>query len=177
MFTISNSKFVHTNKEFESGWLCPLRAHKKKRSLCLVVCLFTSYLSWFLQTSKNRQIMKTPKFSEPFFCLMLWMIWNYSLKLFCGFNQRKQFCWVFWHVLSFSWFLFKGKMWRFHEVSVSNCEKKSLALILLMLDYTDSVDGSTTQYIDVLDNYFLFFTFFWYFAVIYVNSFETCSHT
>lgn len=46
-----------------------------------------------------------------------------------------------------------------------------------MLDYTVSVDGSTTQYIDVFDNYFLFFTFFWYFAVIYVTSFETCSRT
>lgn len=173
---------MHTNKEFESGWLCPLRAYKKKEITLFSFCLFASYLSWFLQTSKNRQIKKTPKlsFSEPFFFVWCceWsetILWNYSVVLIRENNSVE-----FSDVCFINLFLlvsFLKKRCEGFTKSVSNCEKKILALILLMLDYTVSVDGSTTQYIDVFDNYFLFLTFFWYFAVIYVTSFETCSRT
>lgn len=103
---------------------------KKERSLCLVVCLFTSYLSWFLQTSKNRQIKKTPKVFQNLFFVWCceWsetILWNYSVVLIRENNsvEFSDVCFIF-----FLGFFFKEKMWRFHEVCWQLWKKKSWRL-------------------------------------------------
>lgn len=153
-----------------------------KKEITLFSCLSFYFIFVMIfadfQKQKNKENTQVIFFRTFFFVWCCeWsetILWNYSVVLIRENNsvEFSDVCFIFFFLVSF----LKKRCEGFTK-SVSNCEKKILALILLMLDYTDSVDGSTTQYIDVFDNYFLFLTFFWYFAVIYVNSFETCSRT